>query len=186
MAQSVWKTLKENDSAPAVLAIASMPWISPPSVLKPVFSTRWPSSKAKPVSIAIRRCAYPAGYERVPHRRALPNWRKPRRKPLPTATTLFTIATEPFFLKADDTHNAGNLMPSTEVHVVKQEGDKVLVDVSGWQQDASAKYSTPRKVNVSSASAGRRCAQTAENRQHHDDAKPAWSGIRFHCSLVAT
>ncbi|MDW9426978.1 cytochrome C, partial [Yersinia enterocolitica] len=55
-----------------------------------------------------------------------------------TATTLYTIATEPFFMNAGDSHNAGNLMPSTEVEVVKQQGDQVLVDVKGWQQDGVA------------------------------------------------
>ncbi|VTP64888.1 Cytochrome c-type protein TorC [Serratia rubidaea] len=53
----------------------------------------------------------------------------------PNATTLYTIATEPFFLQPQDSHNAGNLMPSTEVHVLKQDGDKVLARVDGWQQD---------------------------------------------------
>ncbi|KID03321.1 MAG: NapC/NirT family cytochrome c [Enterobacterales bacterium] len=53
-----------------------------------------------------------------------------------SATTLYTIATEPFYLSADETqHNAGNLMPSTEVKVVKRQGDRVLADVAGWQQD---------------------------------------------------
>lgn len=53
-----------------------------------------------------------------------------------SATKLYTIATEPFYLSADETqHNAGNLMPSTEVKVVKRQGDRVLADVAGWQQD---------------------------------------------------
>ncbi|MSE29788.1 cytochrome C, partial [Escherichia coli] len=53
-----------------------------------------------------------------------------------TATTLYTIQTQPFWLseKAGD-HNDGNLMASTEVKVVKREGDMVLADVHGWQQD---------------------------------------------------
>ncbi|MBW7982192.1 NapC/NirT family cytochrome c [Enterobacillus tribolii] len=52
-----------------------------------------------------------------------------------TATTLYTIGTEPFYLGTDDKHPAGNLMPSTEVKVDKREGDRVLATVSGWQQD---------------------------------------------------
>lgn len=52
------------------------------------------------------------------------------------ATTLYTIQTQPFWLSAKESeHNAGNLMPSTPVNVVKREGDMVLVDVKGWQQD---------------------------------------------------
>ncbi|HID4045653.1 TPA: NapC/NirT family cytochrome c [Pluralibacter gergoviae] len=53
-----------------------------------------------------------------------------------TATTLYTIQTQPFWLseKAGD-HNDGNLMASTEVKVVKREGDMVLAGVHGWQQD---------------------------------------------------
>ncbi|MTH47842.1 NapC/NirT family cytochrome c [Intestinirhabdus alba] len=53
-----------------------------------------------------------------------------------SATTLYTIQTQPFWLSDKmSEHNDGNLMPSTEVKVVKREGEMVLVDVDGWQQD---------------------------------------------------
>lgn len=51
-----------------------------------------------------------------------------------SATTLYTISTQPFLLNAGDTHSAGNLMPSTEVQVIKREGDNIFVRVQGWQQ----------------------------------------------------
>ncbi|MCD1124984.1 NapC/NirT family cytochrome c [Jinshanibacter sp. LJY008] len=52
-----------------------------------------------------------------------------------SATKLYTIGTQPFYLQPGEQHNAGNLMPSTEVTVVKRDGDRVLVNVTGWQQD---------------------------------------------------
>ncbi|MDF7680382.1 NapC/NirT family cytochrome c [Enterobacteriaceae bacterium ESL0689] len=53
-----------------------------------------------------------------------------------SATTLYTIQTQPFWLtdKISD-HNDGNLMPSTEVKVIKREGDMALVEVDAWQQE---------------------------------------------------
>ncbi|MBC3215153.1 NapC/NirT family cytochrome c [Serratia fonticola] len=135
MAQSVWKTLKENDSATcrschsfdAMDITAQRPEarIQHPVAIKQG-ETCIDCHKGVAHILPDMSGAAQAGAAELA---------KAAAETSPTATTLFTIATEPFFLKADDTHNAGNLMPSTEVHVVKQEGDKVLVDVSGWQQD---------------------------------------------------
>lgn len=52
------------------------------------------------------------------------------------ATTLYTIQTQPFWLsdKISD-HNDGNLLPSTEVKVIKREGEMALVEVNAWQQE---------------------------------------------------
>ncbi|HEY3982599.1 NapC/NirT family cytochrome c [Cedecea sp.] len=52
------------------------------------------------------------------------------------ATTLYSTATQPFWLSMDSKqHNAGNLMPSTKLSVVSREGEMVEAEVSGWQQD---------------------------------------------------
>lgn len=135
MAQSVWKTLKENDSATcrschsfdAMDITAQRPEarIQHPVAIKQG-ETCIDCHKGVAHILPDMSGAAQAGAAELA---------KAAAETSPTATTLFTIATEPFFLKADEAHNAGNLMPSTEVHVVKQEGDKVLADVSGWQQD---------------------------------------------------
>lgn len=52
------------------------------------------------------------------------------------ATTLYSTATQPFWLSEDNKqHSTGNLMPSTELSVVKHEGEMIEADVNGWQQD---------------------------------------------------
>ncbi|WP_318474236.1 NapC/NirT family cytochrome c [Photobacterium leiognathi] len=52
-----------------------------------------------------------------------------------SATELYSIATQPFFMTKDDEYNQGNLMPSTKVDVISREGDRVQATISGWQQD---------------------------------------------------
>ncbi|MEA1065283.1 NapC/NirT family cytochrome c [Erwinia sp. HR93] len=53
-----------------------------------------------------------------------------------TATTLYAISTQPFWLTKDKTeHNDGNLMPSTSLRVITRDGEMVQAEVSGWQQD---------------------------------------------------
>ena len=52
------------------------------------------------------------------------------------ASKAWSIATQPFWLTADNKqHNAGNLMPGTEVNIVKRENGMMLAEVNGWQQD---------------------------------------------------
>lgn len=135
MAQSVWKTMKENDSATcrschsfdAMDITAQRPEarIQHPIAIKEgetcidchkgvahILPDMSSTTKAGAAELASAAAVSPA-----------------------TATTLFTIATEPFFLTPDATHNSGNLLPSTQVKVVNQQGDKVQVSVEGWQQD---------------------------------------------------
>ena len=138
MAQSVWKTLKENDSATcrschsfdAMDITAQRPEarIQHPVAIKQG-ETCIDCHKGVAHILPDMSGAAQAGAAELA---------KAAAETSPTATTLYTIATEPFFLKPDDSHNAGNLMPSTEVQVVKQEGDKVLANVTGWQQDGVA------------------------------------------------
>lgn len=135
MAQSVWKTLKENDSATCR---------SCHSYDAMDITAQRPEARLQhPVAIKQGETCIDC-HKGVAH--ILPDMSgetqagaaelaKAAALTAPDATTLYTIATEPFFLGANDSHNAGNLMPSTEVRVVKQEGDKVLATVSGWQQD---------------------------------------------------
>jgi trimethylamine-N-oxide reductase cytochrome c-type subunit TorC len=53
-----------------------------------------------------------------------------------SAMTLYTIQTQPFWLSADSKqHNAGNLMASTKVNVIKRDGEMVQAQVDGWQQE---------------------------------------------------
>ncbi|EON3341461.1 NapC/NirT family cytochrome c [Yersinia enterocolitica] len=138
MAQSVWKTLKENDSATCrschsfdamdITGQSAEARIQHPVAIKKgetcidchkgvahILPDMSEVTQAGAAELATAAAQTPA-----------------------TATTLYTIATEPFFMNAGDSHNAGNLMPSTEVEVVKQQGDQVLVDVKGWQQDGVA------------------------------------------------
>lgn len=135
MAQSVWKTLKENDSATCR---------SCHSYDAMDITAQRPEARLQhPVAIKQGETCIDC-HKGVAH--ILPDMSgetqagaaelaKAAALTAPDTTTLYTIATEPFFLGADDSHNAGNLMPSTEVQVIKQDGDKVLATVSGWQQD---------------------------------------------------
>lgn len=135
MAQSVWKSLKENDSATcrschsfdAMDITAQRPEarLQHPVAIKQG-ETCIDCHKGVAHILPDMSGATQAGAAELAQAAAASS---------PNATTLYTIATEPFFLQPQDSHNAGNLMPSTEVHVLKQDGDKVLARVDGWQQD---------------------------------------------------
>lgn len=101
-----------------------------------------------------------------------------------SATTLYTIATEPFFMNAGDSHNAGNLMPSTQVEVLKQQGDQVLVDVKGWQQDGVAEvFYAAQGKRILSVLLGDDAQKALKTLSTQTDPKPNWCGIRspFRC-----
>lgn len=54
-----------------------------------------------------------------------------------SASQLFTLTSQPFYLTADDTEPAGTLMPAVELAVVARTGDKVQAKLSGWQQEGA-------------------------------------------------
>ncbi|WP_392439344.1 NapC/NirT family cytochrome c [Edwardsiella piscicida] len=52
------------------------------------------------------------------------------------ARTLYAISTQPFFLAPQaGAHSDGSLMPSTEIRVLQRRGDMVEGELSGWQQN---------------------------------------------------
>ncbi|WP_058912095.1 NapC/NirT family cytochrome c [Entomohabitans teleogrylli] len=139
MAQSVWDTLKKNDSA----TCRSCHDYKAMDILAQSPEAR----QQHPVAIKEGETCIDC-HKGVAH--ILPNMSSlaaagaselasAAAKTPDSATTLYTIETQPFFLSAQDTrHSAGNLMPSTEVQVVKHDGDMVQADVKGWQQDGVA------------------------------------------------
>ncbi len=136
MAQSVWDTLKKNDSA----TCRSCHNYSAMDILAQTPEAR----QQHPVAIQKGETCIDC-HKGVAH--ILPNMSglaaagaselaSAAAKTPDSATTLYAIQTQPFYLSANDKqHVAGNLMPSTEVSVVKREGDMVLANVNGWQQD---------------------------------------------------
>ncbi|ELR66936.1 Cytochrome c-type protein TorY [Photobacterium marinum] len=52
-----------------------------------------------------------------------------------TATQLFTYETTQFFLGEADSHNQGNLLPTTEIEVTTRGTERIQGVVHGWQQD---------------------------------------------------
>lgn len=136
MAQSVWKTLKDNDSA-TCRSCHSYEAMD-------ILGQRPEARQQHPVAIKNGETCIDC-HKGVAH--ILPDMSSlaaagageltsaAARTP-DSATTLYSIATQPFWLSPDvKQHNAGNLMPSTELKVVKREGEMVEADISGWQQD---------------------------------------------------
>ncbi|MBV4411614.1 NapC/NirT family cytochrome c [Enterobacteriaceae bacterium YMB-R22] len=136
MAQSVWKTLKDSDSA-TCRSCHSFEAMD-------VLAQRPEARQQHPVAIKNGETCIDC-HKGVAH--MLPDMSSlaaagagelTRAAALTpgNATTLYAISTQPFWLSADvKQHNAGSLMPSTELKVVNREGDMVEADIQGWQQD---------------------------------------------------
>ncbi len=136
MAQSVWSTMKKNDSA----TCRSCHSFEAMDVLAQSAEAR----QQHPVAIKNGETCIDC-HKGVAH--ILPDMSElaatgaseltsaAARTPA-NATTLYAIATQPFWLSADiQQHNAGNLMPATELTVIKRQGDVLEAEVNGWQQD---------------------------------------------------
>ncbi|NDL63982.1 hypothetical protein [Acerihabitans arboris] len=54
-----------------------------------------------------------------------------------SAARLFTIGSQPFFLGADLSVQAGTLTPATELIVIRRDGDRVQATLGGWQQEGA-------------------------------------------------
>lgn len=52
-----------------------------------------------------------------------------------TAATLYTYETTPFYLGETESHNQGNLLPTTQLSAVSRSQNRIEVTVTGWQQD---------------------------------------------------
>lgn len=55
---------------------------------------------------------------------------------LPDAKTLFTLAEKPIYAERDGATGKAMLMPATEVHVLKQEGNNLQLEIVGWRESA--------------------------------------------------
>lgn len=135
MAQSVWKSFKENDSATcrSCHSFAAMD----------ILAQRPEAQLEHPVAIKKGETCIDC-HKGVAH--ILPDMSgataaganalaQAAASTPADARTLYAIETLPFWLSASDTqHSAGTLMPSTAVSVLKREGDMALVRVEGWQQ----------------------------------------------------
>ncbi|GAB4591460.1 NapC/NirT family cytochrome c [Edwardsiella tarda] len=53
-----------------------------------------------------------------------------------SAHTLYAITTQPFFLSPNSgAHDDGSLMPSTAIRVLQRQGEMIQGELNGWQQD---------------------------------------------------
>ncbi|NUU68223.1 NapC/NirT family cytochrome c [Enterobacteriaceae bacterium BIT-l23] len=136
MAQSVWDTLKKNDSA-TCRSCHSYEAMD-------VLAQRPEARQEHPVAIKKGETCIDC-HKGVAH--ILPDMSQlsaagaselsaAAAKTPDNARELWSIATQPFWLSADSKqHNAGNLMPGTKIKVIKRENAMILAEVSGWQQD---------------------------------------------------
>lgn len=52
--------------------------------------------------------------------------------------TVYTLSVKPFYLEPGDEKKTGKILPATELTILKQKGDKLQVQLNGWQQEGVA------------------------------------------------
>ncbi|MFD1802431.1 NapC/NirT family cytochrome c [Mixta tenebrionis] len=147
MAESVWKTMKANDSA-TCRSCHSFEAMD-------ILAQRPEARKAHPVAISEGQTCIDC-HRGVAH--ILPDMSASNASGASQllaaaahtsdkATTLYAVATQPFRLTLDNEQSDGTLFPSTQVTVLQHNGDRVQARLDGWQQQdvTGAIYAAPGK-----------------------------------------
>ena len=185
MAESVWKTMKANDSA-TCRSCHSFEAMD-------VLAQRPEARKAHPVAIREGQTCIDC-HRGVAH--ILPDMRASNASGATQllaaaahtpaqATRLYAVTTQPFRLAADAAQSAGTLFPATEIVVLQRSGDQLQARLSGWQQQdvPGMLYAAPGKRIISAVldtraaeQVGRIASQTdsATGQQWHQVALTVW------------
>ncbi|MDR7343008.1 trimethylamine-N-oxide reductase cytochrome c-type subunit TorC [Pantoea alhagi] len=147
MAESVWKTMKANDSA-TCRSCHSFEAMD-------VLAQRPEARKAHPVAIREGQTCIDC-HRGVAH--ILPDMSASNASGATQlisaaahtpaqATRLYAVVTQPFRLDADSAQTDGTLFPSSEITVIQRNGDQLQARLDGWQQQdvPGALYAAPGK-----------------------------------------
>ncbi len=151
MAQSVWDTMKKNDSATcrSCHSFTAMD----------VLAQRTEARKEHPVAMQQGQTCIDChrGVAHIPPDMSESNSAGAVQLSAAAAQTpvgaspLYTISTQPFRLENATEASAGTLLPTTEVVVLQRDGDVLQARINGWQQDnvKSVIYAAPGKRIIS-------------------------------------
>ncbi|QKJ87824.1 Trimethylamine N-oxide reductase I cytochrome c-type subunit [Paramixta manurensis] len=151
MAESVWKTMKENDSA-TCRSCHSFDAMD-------ILAQRTEARQQHPVAIREGQTCIDC-HRGVAH--ILPDMSASNSaganklaaaaaQTSPAAKALYAIKTQPFSLNAEQDTPAGTLLPSTRVEVVQRSGEVIQGRINGWQQEGvnNVIYAAPGKRIIS-------------------------------------
>ncbi|WP_420851566.1 NapC/NirT family cytochrome c [Pantoea alhagi] len=180
MAESVWKTMKANDSA-TCRSCHSFDAMD-------VLAQRPEARKAHPVAIRDGQTCIDC-HRGVAH--ILPDMSASNASGATQllnaaahtpaqATRLYAVSTQPFRLdpKSDQTH--GTLFPSSEITVVERNGEQLQARLNGWQQQdvPGAIYAAPGKRIMSAVLDERAAAQVVVlDRQTDSETGQQWNQV---------